>query len=494
MAYTIQSGDTLSGIASKNKTTVQDLLKANPTIKDPNKIQAGQSLNLSPQLGANAIFPTSSNSTKTNLATTQTKPATQNNGLMGGLISNIGNTINAGFSNLGTTMFGDYIQKNLGPAPVLSNNNTTNNSNYAGGQNYTQTNLNKPQQTTNQTQAPTQPTYNDVQNALNANKGISDADRATIQAELNKRTASTTNGGTTPQQTPITPEVYSSDNPPSVGDISSTLANLKNNPSPQVEAARNALQDYQAKIANRNRQINTSGTWTGRALGQEQQFAQQDAATIASLQQALSNALTEQQQQIQALESAQSAVMPQQYGITTTPYNPATGTYGTMAGTQAGTGGLQGIGNIQGQIAVGQNVATLNSYLGGAQKVGEQLNQLITQNNLNPSDVQAINGIVQWLKSGVLSDPKYQELTGQINDFIASIAPILGAGGSVTDMKTQMSAALVNAQQSGGTITDVVNYFLDSAKQKIQGYQSGGGINTTNNQTNANTTGAKSWF
>jgi molybdopterin converting factor small subunit len=46
MAYTIQSGDTLSGIAKKQGTTVADLMKANPTIKDPNLIYAGASLNL----------------------------------------------------------------------------------------------------------------------------------------------------------------------------------------------------------------------------------------------------------------------------------------------------------------------------------------------------------------------------------------------------------------------------------------------------------------
>lgn len=46
MAYTIQKGDTLSGIASANKTTVQDLLKLNPNISNPNLIQAGGSLNL----------------------------------------------------------------------------------------------------------------------------------------------------------------------------------------------------------------------------------------------------------------------------------------------------------------------------------------------------------------------------------------------------------------------------------------------------------------
>lgn len=46
MAYTIQSGDTLSQLALNNKTTVADLMKANPNITDANKIYAGASLNL----------------------------------------------------------------------------------------------------------------------------------------------------------------------------------------------------------------------------------------------------------------------------------------------------------------------------------------------------------------------------------------------------------------------------------------------------------------
>jgi LysM repeat protein len=47
MAYQIASGDTLSGIAQKNNTTVAELMKLNPNITDANKIYAGQSLNLS---------------------------------------------------------------------------------------------------------------------------------------------------------------------------------------------------------------------------------------------------------------------------------------------------------------------------------------------------------------------------------------------------------------------------------------------------------------
>lgn len=50
-AYTVQSGDTLSGIAQRNNTTVDSIMEANPSITDPNRIQAGASVNLggSPQ-------------------------------------------------------------------------------------------------------------------------------------------------------------------------------------------------------------------------------------------------------------------------------------------------------------------------------------------------------------------------------------------------------------------------------------------------------------
>lgn len=45
-AYSIKSGDTLSAIARANGTTVNDLLKLNPSITDPNKIFAGSNLNI----------------------------------------------------------------------------------------------------------------------------------------------------------------------------------------------------------------------------------------------------------------------------------------------------------------------------------------------------------------------------------------------------------------------------------------------------------------
>lgn len=54
-AYTIAKGDTLGGLATKNNTSVQNLLNLNPNIKNPNMIYEGASLNLGlkPAVGGN---------------------------------------------------------------------------------------------------------------------------------------------------------------------------------------------------------------------------------------------------------------------------------------------------------------------------------------------------------------------------------------------------------------------------------------------------------
>ncbi len=45
-SYTIKYGDTLSGIASQSGKSIQELMRLNPSITDPNKIQAGRTLNV----------------------------------------------------------------------------------------------------------------------------------------------------------------------------------------------------------------------------------------------------------------------------------------------------------------------------------------------------------------------------------------------------------------------------------------------------------------
>lgn len=46
MNYTIKYGDTLSGIAAQTGKSIQEILKLNPSISDPNKIRAGAAINL----------------------------------------------------------------------------------------------------------------------------------------------------------------------------------------------------------------------------------------------------------------------------------------------------------------------------------------------------------------------------------------------------------------------------------------------------------------
>lgn len=59
---TIQKGQTLSGIAKSQGTTVDALLKANPSIKDPNKIFAGASLSLPGAPAPTPVAPVASSS------------------------------------------------------------------------------------------------------------------------------------------------------------------------------------------------------------------------------------------------------------------------------------------------------------------------------------------------------------------------------------------------------------------------------------------------
>lgn len=65
-SYTIQYGDTLSGIASKTGKSIQELMNLNPSITDPNKIYAGRSLSLGESAPTPA--PAATNNSKQTIA------------------------------------------------------------------------------------------------------------------------------------------------------------------------------------------------------------------------------------------------------------------------------------------------------------------------------------------------------------------------------------------------------------------------------------------
>lgn len=148
------------------------------------------------------------------------------------------------------------------------------------------------------------------------------------------------------------------------------------------------------------------------------------------------------------------------------PFSPFTGEQGQLTGTQEG--GLFGAGAIQGQIALGQQYPALVSAHTQAQSIEGQIENYLTQNpTLNPSNLTDVNKIAQWLLSGKLGDPKYQTLANYLNEYISTLAPILGVGGDVTNLKTEIAQSFLNGAASGQSITEVLKNIDNLATQKL---------------------------
>lgn len=321
---------------------------------------------------------------------------------------------------------------------------------------------------------------------------------ATTQSTTTNNTGSASGGLVTPpvtSQTQGQTDPYTNTGAPSYSGLVGSLASTAAQPSQAFTQAQGTAQDALTQLeASRTNEANALALNSenpiplefqqgrGQVL-QNQYLGQQDALSNEyNGAVGLENAATGQQgTQQSGLAGAAGLAAPQQVSPTNVPYSPTTGQYGTPAASAYGSGtsnGLQSIGNISGQIGVGQNVTQLNSQLGGAQVVGQNLQNLISQQNINPSGLSVVNGALQF-GANQAGNPAYQEFQGQVNDFINSIAPILGgASGATTDYKTQLAGQVVNALASGQSINQVISYFLSQAQQKIQGLSTGGGVNS----------------
>jgi len=182
-----------------------------------------------------------------------------------------------------------------------------------------------------------------------------------------------------------------------------------------------------------------------------------------------------------ALEASQgvlTAGQPQALPYSSNAINPLTmQSYGAGG---AGQGGAFAGGQATGSYAQGQKSAELHTSYGSAKSVGDNLKNLITSANINPTNPQFLNSINQYLQTGVASNPQYQQFYGTVNDYIASLAPILGVGGSPTDQKTSMAAQMVNQLASGKSINDTIDYFDALAADKVNAFDqsASGNFNT----------------
>lgn len=158
-----------------------------------------------------------------------------------------------------------------------------------------------------------------------------------------------------------------------------------------------------------------------------------------------------------------------QFGVLT---DPVTGL--PISGDSAGSAAFKG-GQIQGQQNAGQNAAGMNVANIASKGIKSTIDQFIQQNpQLNPSDLTFANNIAQWASGQQLGDPKYQTLANYLNEYISTLAPILGVGGDTTNLKTEIAQSFINARASGQSISEVLTNIEKLADDKLKNIVSAG--------------------
>ena len=371
-------------------------------------------------------------------------------------------------------------------------------------------------------------------------------------AQQNASQGQTGGNASVPTPTPVpaqAPTGYSPTDTGLYGQLVTGLANAGTSPQylqQMAEANRINQQMEEAKkqMAQQTNDINQSGTWTSRALGEQGQANIQNAATLGALgsqyqgaTNQLSAANTQQGLTQQALQQAASLAQPQLGSYGQTYYNPVTG-----GNTQGGdmTGAMQtyaqnlvngqmsaipsaitgnpvlfaqlqamakqinpnfnynvasGMGAAQQTTAGTQSaqVQSMTSALQQGKNLQTQLTDLLTQFGLNPSDINKANAGLQTIANNV-SDPKYKILNNYVNDIANTYAQVLTpAGGSATDTTRAIAQSMLDATMKGQGLIAVMQSLDSAAQAKIAGIPTSGGMGTNNNQ-NANTgTTGSSW-
>lgn len=133
--------------------------------------------------------------------------------------------------------------------------------------------------------------------------------------------------------------------------------------------------------------------------------------------------------------------------------------------------------------SIGSQTTAVNDLSAARASVANIGNSLISQiaqnNNLNPSNINAVNQLIQTI-AGQTSNPQYQTLLNQMTDVVATYASILNPGAS-TDTSRAQAATLLNQLSSGATVQQVISSLDQQAQEKISGIQTTLG-NITNGQ------------
>jgi hypothetical protein len=262
---------------------------------------------------------------------------------------------------------------------------------------------------------------------------------------------------------------------PSRGLYGQLISGLANSPQSNTDVvqARQNVQQLQNNYADRLSALQRSGVDMSLATGEEGVLARTFAAKEAAAQSALQNALQSQQLQQQALGTAAGLAAPQQYGITTSPFDPITGQFGSMPG---GQGGAFGAGQITGNVALGQQFQqTMLPAYEAAGSIKQGLDSWLDSNpTINPTDVNLINNLKGWVLGQQFSDPRYPQMSQFLNEFLNTLTPIIGSPGEVTNYKQSIVNSLLNPSSGTSSLKQQADSLYRIAGDKIRSvYQSG---------------------
>lgn len=313
--------------------------------------------------------------------------------------------------------------------------------------------------------------------------------------------------------------------PLSYSGLVGTLADRAQNPTEQVTDAYGRvttgaenLRKFRESVADTRQGIFTSPTSARVMQGRDQAVqlanAQKESALASELgaySDLYSSSMTGQGQQLSALGTAAGLAQPSPSAYGQTVFNPLEGNF-------AGGGGLPPEAMQQyAQMAADGQISAVPSFITSNPVLNAQLNdqakainpnynpitsgaqgqviasipeleatntqaegiknRIVSYLNdnpgLNPSTLAVGNLLKQWVEGKQLADPKYQTLFNYLNEYTNTLAPILGVGGSPTNLKTEIAASFVNAKASGQSIAQVLESMSQLAKGKIEDRKSG---------------------
>ena len=159
------------------------------------------------------------------------------------------------------------------------------------------------------------------------------------------------------------------------------------------------------------------------------------------------------------------------------------GQYGTGPAAAAN---VQSIKDLTGQAT------TISTALGQIQGNTPGMLSVMQQGNINPSQLNIVNGLVQGVGANT-SNPYYQQFSNYVNDFANKYATIITpAGQDPTNARLEISQSLINASASASSLKSTMDNLNQQAGINLKAIndkigQLGGNTGGVNNPTNTST-------